>query len=394
MKKHFTVPATALLMLFGFCCGAAEGTVSASWLNARIFPDIKSPAAVKLPRGKKVEIFKRHGVWLEIGAPDITPVYAAAAFINGNTVSRDINLRVRPDLKAAVIFRVKKGTQLKAVTEPDRFGWVQVAPMADMRLYVMRDYVIFDAAQVPVAAMPQKDAPAEKPAAAPEKKEAPAPEKKEAPAPAPVKKEAPAEKPAAAPEKKEAPAPVKKETAAPEKKEAPAAKPAAAPDKKEAPAPVKKETAAPEKKEAPAEKPAAAPEKKEAPAEKPAAAPEKKDAPAVKETPAPEKKEVSAFELLPLRKRELLNIGTDITKYSEFKKSGRLVAVLNPSGDCTTYALVDPADNRSLGFIFAEAPIDLKTMVDKKVAVKGFAYKVSGWRNPVVCAVEVKTIGE
>ena len=292
MKKHFVVSVTALLMVCGFCCGAVEGTVNASMLNARVFPELKSPSAVKLPRGKKIEIFKRHGMWLEIAAPDITPVYTSAAYLNGNVAIRDVNLRIRPHGKAAVIGRIRKGTQLKAVSEPDRFGWVQVAPLADMRLYVMRDYVIFEAAKVPVA---QKTA---------------------APAPVP------------APEKKVAPAP------------------------------------------------------------------EKKAAPAPEKVTAPEKKAAPAFDLLPQRKRELINIGTDITRNTRFEKTGRLVAVLKPNGDCTTYALVGVEDGRSMGFDFAEAPIDLKKFVEKKIEVKGYAYKVSGWKNPVVCATEVKAIGE
>ena len=328
MKKHFVVPVTALLMVCGFCCGAVEGTVNASMLNARVFPELKSPSAVKLPRGKKIEIFKRHGMWLEIAAPDITPVYTSAAYLNGNVAIRDVNLRIRPHGKAAVIGRIRKGTQLKAVSEPDRFGWVQVAPLADMRLYVMRDYVIFEAAKVPVA---QKTA-APAPVPAPEKKVAPAPEKKAAPAPAP------------APEKKAAPAPEKKGAPAPEKKAAPA--------------------------------------------------PEKKAAPAPEKVTAPEKKAAPAFDLLPQRKRELINIGTDITRNTRFEKTGRLVAVLKPNGDCTTYALVGVEDGRSMGFVFAEAPIDLKKFVEKKIEVKGYAYKVSGWKNPVVCATEVKAIGE
>ena len=328
MKKHFVVSVIALLMVCGFCCGAVEGTVNASMLNARVFPELKSPSAVKLPRGKKIEIFKRHGMWLEIAAPDITPVYTSAAYLNGNVAIRDVNLRIRPHGKAAVIGRIRKGTQLKAVSEPDRFGWVQVAPLADMRLYVMRDYVIFEAAKVPVA---QKTA---------------------APAPVP------------APEKKAAPAP------------------ASAPEKKAAPVSEKKAAPAPEKKAAPAS------EKKAAPA------PEKKAAPAPEKVTAPEKKAAPAFDLLPQRKRELINIGTDITRNTRFEKTGRLVAVLKPNGDCTTYALVGVEDGRSMGFVFAEAPIDLKKFVEKKIEVKGYAYKVSGWKNPVVCATEVKAIGE
>ena len=141
MKKHFFVLSVSALLAAGFCCGAVEGIVTASALNARVFPELKSPAAVKLYRGKKVEIFQRHGAWLEIAAPDVTPVYASAVYLNGNVALRDMNLRIRPHGKAAVIGRIKKGTVLKAVTEPNRYGWVQVAPLADMRLYVMRDYV-------------------------------------------------------------------------------------------------------------------------------------------------------------------------------------------------------------------------------------------------------------
>ena len=309
---------TTLLMVC-CCCGAAEGVVTASFLNARVFPELKSPAAVKLPRGKKVEIFKRHGAWLEIAAPDITPVYGSAAYLNGNVALRDMNLRIKPHSKAAVISRIKKGTVLKAVSDPDRYGWVQIAPLADMRLYVMRDYVSFDSAKVPVA----------------KKATAPAPEKKAVPAP----------------EKKAVPAPEKKAVPAPEKKAVPA------PEKKAVPVPEKKAAPAPEKKAVPALAPA-------------------------------------AFDLLPQRKRELINIGADITRKSEYKQTGRLVAVPNPSGDCTTFALVNNDTGMNQGFIFAEAPIDLKKMLDKNVAVKGFAYKVAKWRNPVVCAVEVKVIGE
>ena len=365
MKKHFFALSVALLMVCGFCCGAVEGTVSASMLNARVFPELKSPAAVKLPRGKKVEIFSRHGLWLEIAAPDITPVYTSAAYLSGNMVIRDVNLRIRPHAKAAVIGRVQKGTQLKAVSEPDRFGWVQVAPLADMRLYVMRDYVIHDAAKVPVAK--QSGAlPGQKTAPAPEKKAEAV--KKEIPAPAPEKKAEAVKKAAPAP----APAPEKKAETVKKAVPAPAPEKKAETVKKEipAPAPVKKAEAV----------------KKEIPAPAPAPAPEKKAETVKKAAPA--------FELLPQRKRELINIGTDITKNTRFEKTGRLVAVLNPNGSCTTFALVGISDSRSMGFIFAEAPIELKKYVEKVIEVKGYAYKVSGWRNPVVCATEVKAIGE
>ena len=130
-----------------------------------------------------------------------------------------------------------------------------------------------------------------------------------------------------------------------------------------APAPVKKE----EKKAAAAPAPVKKEEKKAA------AAPAKKEVKKAAAAPAPVK-----FELTAARKRELINIGSDITKNAPFSNSGRLVAVPNPSGDCTAVALIGLSDGRSLGFLFAEAPIMLKKYIDKEVSVKGFAYRVKG----------------
>ena len=305
MKKYWISCFVLLLSLTGALCGAeaVEGVITAKWLNARIFPELKSSRVTKLPRGLKISIFKRHGSWLEIAAPDTTPVFASAAYVSGNKVLRDLNLRTEPHSGAPVISRVKKGTLLKAVSEPDRHGWVQVAPSADMRLYVVDTYVNYDKSKVPVAkkgVMPQA---------------APAPEKN------------------AEPVKKAAPAPEKKAE------------------------PVKKAVPAPEKKAEPV------------------------------------KKEVANFDLTSERKQELLNIGADITKPAPYAQTGILVAVPNPGGDCTRYALAD-AEGNNKGFLFAEAPVKLGDLVGKNVAVKGFAYQIPKWKNPVVAVARIVPAGE
>ena len=307
MKKYWISCFVLLLSLTGALCGAeaVEGVITAKWLNARIFPELKSSRVTKLPRGLKISIFKRHGSWLEIAAPDTTPVFASAAYVSGNKVLRDLNLRTEPHSGAPVISRVKKGTLLKAVSEPDRHGWVQVAPSADMRLYVVDTYVNYDKSKVPVAkkgVMPQA-----------------------APAPAPEKKAEPVKKAAPAPEKK------------------------AEPVKKAAPAPEKKAE--------------------------------------------PVKKEVANFDLTSERKQELLNIGADITRPAPYAQSGILVAVPNPGGDCTRYALAD-AEGNNKGFLFAEAPVKLGDLVGKNVAVKGFAYQIPKWKNPVVAVARIVPAGE
>ena len=363
MKKYWTFGSiAAMVMLGGYCIAApVEGVVTAVKLNARIFPELKSPAVTKLYKGQKVMIFQRHGGWLEIAAPGSTPVFASAAYISGNKVVRDISLRTKPAISGPEIKRVKKGTSLKAVAEPDRYGWVRVAPTEDMRLYVVQDYVAYDSTSVPVAKKGEMPA-------------APALEKQEAPqaavAPAPVKQEAP--KPAVAP--------------APVKQEAPKAAPAPAGVKKEAP----KAAPAPAgvKKEAPKAAVAPAPVKQEAPKAAVAPAPVKKEAP--KAAPAQAKK----FELSDEDKRELLNIGVDINAPAPYAQKGILVAVDKPSGNCTRYALADAKNGSNKGFVFAAPELKLETMVNKIVAVKGFAYRNAKWKNPVVGVAEITLAGE
>ena len=307
MKKYWTFGSIAAMVMLGGYCAAVpvEGLVTAVKLNARIFPELKSPAVTKLYKGQKVMIFQRHGAWLEIAAPGSTPVFAAAAYVSGNKVLRDISLRTKPAVSGAEIKRVKKGTMLKAVSEPDRYGWVQVAPTEDMRLYVVQDYVEYDKANVPVAKKGEMPV-----APACEKQEAP----KAAPAPAVVKQEAPKAAPAPAVVKKEIP--------------------------KTAPVQAKK------------------------------------------------------FELSDEDKRELLNIGVDIKAPVSYAQKGILVAVDKPSGNCTRYALADAKDGSNKGFVFAAPALKLETMVNKIVAVKGFAFRNAKWKNPVVGVSEITLAGE
>jgi hypothetical protein len=128
--------------------------------------------------------------------------------------------------------------------------------------------------------------------------------------------------------------------------------------------------------------------KKEAPKAAPAPAVVKKEAP--KAAPVQAKK----FELSDEDKRELLNIGVDIKAPAAYAQKGILVAVDKPSGNCTRYALADVKDGSNKGFVFAAPALKLETMVNKIVAVKGFAYRNAKWKNPVVGVSEITLAGE
>ena len=52
MKKSLFLAGSAFALLVCLACEGAEGIVNAAWLNARVFPELKSPVAVKLYSAK------------------------------------------------------------------------------------------------------------------------------------------------------------------------------------------------------------------------------------------------------------------------------------------------------------------------------------------------------
>jgi hypothetical protein len=113
-----------------------------------------------------------------------------------------------------------------------------------------------------------------------------------------------------------------------------------------------------------------------------------------KEAPKAAPVQAKKFELSDEDKRELLNIGVDIKAPAAYAQKGILVAVDKPSGNCTRYALADVKDGSNKGFVFAAPALKLETMVNKIVAVKGFAYRNAKWKNPVVGVSEITLAGE
>ena len=107
--------------------------------------------------------------------------------------------------------------------------------------------------------------------------------------------------------------------------------------------------------------------------------------------PAPVK---NGFVLTPARRALLKSIRADLTKPEEYEKTGKLVKVAQHNNGCTAYALLDSSTGKGLGFVFAEAPIRLDKLVDKDVAVKGTAYRVSDWKHPVVGVGTISVVGE
>ncbi|MBO5765344.1 MAG: hypothetical protein J6S24_03575, partial [Lentisphaeria bacterium] len=199
--------------------------VSATKLNLRMKPTIKSPRAGSIMKGTRVKVTAKKDGWLELEAPSSMPVYVSAVYLINGKLSNATKLRPTNDPKAPSFGVYPAGTKLKAIGSVDKFGWIKVEPPAGLLVYAYGDYIALD--KDAVIGEKKESKPAEA---------APAPEKKDEKKPAEVKK------PAA--EKAEKPAEVKKSEEKKAAKPAEVKKPAA--KKAEKPAVAVKE-ASPEK---------------------------------------------------------------------------------------------------------------------------------------------------
>ena len=148
-----------------------EGKVAvrSGQLNLRLAPTQKSAVAAKLPGGSPVRVLSVRGNWIEVEAPESTPVYVSEAYIQGGRTIRELNMRSKRDSGSALIGVLPKGSEVKLLNERAH-GWVRIAPPRDLRLFAVKFYVEFDEAALAAAKPTEKPAADAKPAVKPEEK--------------------------------------------------------------------------------------------------------------------------------------------------------------------------------------------------------------------------------
>ncbi len=328
------------ILVFSVMCSAfilsaqqddCNATVTASKLNVRIKPSIKSPRAGVLVKGERVKVTGEQGFWAELEAPASLKFYVSEVYLVNGKLTNAVNLRTARDAKSLSFGLLPAGTKLEILEEASKHGWIQVKAPAGTKVYAFKEYLAFDAASSAAKEVKEAD-PAPEKAAEKKAEEKKADDKKieefiEAPKPAEEKKAA-------------APTPVKKVE---EKKEA-------------APAPAKK-----------------AEEKKEV-----APAPAKK----VEEKKAEVKRSV-----VPAGKIEsdLESLGAKFEKDGVIVK-GVLYKIPKSTSPATNYAVLRGGEN--LGFVCGLEDAEFAKSVSLEVIYTGKSYRISGWKAPIIVVSE------
>lgn len=307
-----------------------NAVVSASRLNVRMKPTIKSPKAGTLVKGERVQVTGKNGAWIELAAPQSLKLYVSEVYLINGKLTNDTNLRAGRSASAPSFGVLPAGTALKAVGTSDKYGWIQVTPPENIRVYAYGDYITIDstiAIEEKAAAKTGTAAPAANtvvPAAAPATTDTDA-EIKKAPA-VPVQEEK---------------TPVKPETA--EKK-------SDAPEVPALPAPVKEDKAIP-------------------------AEVAKAEKTAVKEV------KTAASEINKKLAADLAALGA-ASSGEKITVSGKLYRIPASSSPVSDYAVFK--DSKNQGYVCGKDAKFFEDNVGKELSLSGKSYKIKGWKSVIV----------
>ena len=357
--KKFLLTAAVIAAVAGIDAAETTGKINTRSLNLRMESSLKSPVVGRAKRDEQVVITGKQGSWLELKAPKSVKVYVSEAYISKGKALIDLTMRSAMSAKAPDFGKLPKGTPVQ-VMEERAYGWVRIVPPDNLRVYAAAAYVTFDEGAV------------EKMAAAKTAAEV----KDEAKA-SPAKPVPPAEKTVEKTAEQQAvKAPVKAQEQVKAQDKAPAKAPEQAKVQDKAPAKTQEQVKVQDK--APAKAPEQVQDKAPAKAPEQVKVQDKAPAKVQSKGPAPIKATDKRVKAL-----SEFNIDALKTKAPTVSLQGVLLQIPSSGSIATNYAL--GGDNgRNLGFICAEEPGMLSSLVNKRVKVSGRKFTVKGWKAPII----------
>ena len=311
-----------------------EGTVTASLLNVRLKPELAAPAVTKLRRGTKVAITGEKGGFYEIVAPASTPVYVSAIYLRDGVTLSPVVMRIAMAQKAESYGMLKRGTRVN-VESVSRYDWARITPPETLRLYAAKTYIT---AAGPIPSSAPAVQPVQKPA------------------------EQPVRKPAEQPVQKPAEQPVRK-TAVPSQN------------------PV----------EVPADQTVDPAVKKTEVSGVAAEAEQKGDAEEKSASDGKEQKEAAPSQL----DAALKELGIDLSAGKAVTAAGYFAPLTGTTTPTVRYALLkeeQPEKYVNTYFVCAEDAASLARLANENVELTGVAYTVPGWKTPVLKVERAKLL--
>lgn len=142
LRKQFIYISLFALTIFipSKLLATAIGVVTAKTLNVRVRPTTQFSVTGKLRKGDHVVVLKREGDWYMISAPANSSVWVSRAFINGDTITKRVNLRCGPSVAFKKYTTVNPGLKVVVLDNSNK-DWVKIAPPKGLAVYVNAQFV-------------------------------------------------------------------------------------------------------------------------------------------------------------------------------------------------------------------------------------------------------------
>jgi hypothetical protein len=119
------------------------GKIKGRKVRLRLRPDVDSRIIKELPKNELVTIIGEKGDFWAVQAPSTTEAYVFRSFVLDNVVEGShVNVRLEPSMDAPVIAHLNSGDPVENPSiSPINSKWLKIAPPADTRFYVAKEYV-------------------------------------------------------------------------------------------------------------------------------------------------------------------------------------------------------------------------------------------------------------
>jgi hypothetical protein len=119
------------------------GKIKGRKVRMRLRPDLDSRIIKELNKNELVTVIGEKGDFWAVQAPAGTKGYIFRSFVLDNTVEGNhVNVRLEPSLDAPVISHMNSGDQIEnASISPVNSKWLEIAPPAQTRFYVAKEYI-------------------------------------------------------------------------------------------------------------------------------------------------------------------------------------------------------------------------------------------------------------
>ncbi len=118
------------------------GKIARNKVRLRLEPNLDGKILREFNKGDLIVVTADSGDFYKVKAPEDLKGFVFRTFILDNVVEGNhVNIRAEPDLEAAVIGQLNKGTQINGIISPLNSKWLEIALPEDVQFYISKDYV-------------------------------------------------------------------------------------------------------------------------------------------------------------------------------------------------------------------------------------------------------------